>query len=251
MILDLAFQWLHDAAIAGINTIHGPLTESPLPYPFIAGMLASVNPCGFIMLPAYAAFCSTGSPADAGKVRQIARAASMGLLVATSFIGVFLAVGVVVTMGGGAVMAWSSAAGLAAGVILTAFGVMQLIGHARVLQRWTARIRVRRRRSASGALAFGIGYAACSLGCTLPAFLVVAGTVFLGERDVLHSLTRFVAFGLGMGTVMIFVSVATAMSQQSAIRMGRPLAAFTELASNAALIVFGLYIVWFWSTRGT
>ena len=37
------------------------VTARPVPYPFGAGMLAIVNPCGFVMLPAFAAFyCTLG-----------------------------------------------------------------------------------------------------------------------------------------------------------------------------------------------
>lgn len=46
-----AYQWIG---------LFGRLVDAlPVSYAFGAGMLASVNPCGFIMLPAFAAFYLT------------------------------------------------------------------------------------------------------------------------------------------------------------------------------------------------
>src|SRR5438045_2467185 len=58
--------------------------------------------------------------------------------------------------------------------------------------------RVELRNSPGSQFLFGVGYAVCSLACTLPIFLVVAGSA-LAAHGVVGAAAQFVAYALGMG----------------------------------------------------
>jgi hypothetical protein len=49
------------ARVSGVFLSLG--TKAPFGYAFVAGMVASVNPCGFVLLPAYIAYYLGGDPA--------------------------------------------------------------------------------------------------------------------------------------------------------------------------------------------
>lgn len=245
-IFETSYQW----AMIWIGALSHVLGVLPLPYALMAGMLATVNPCGFVMLPAYAAFYSTVDTGPLMPGRQALRAVWMGLLVTVAFVGVFTISGVIITIGGRALMHWAGWAGVVIGVLLAALGSYQLITRRSLFASLTSGIRVKRSRTTGGVLLFGAGYATCSLGCTLPAFLVVAGSVFLGDRDFGSSLVRFVQFGLGMGIVFTVTSVLVTLARGQVMRLARPILPLTDIAANVLLIVAGSYVIWYWTTKG-
>lgn len=168
-----AYGWINDFARL--------VDALPVSYAFGAGMLAAVNPCGFIMLPSFAAFYLTADGAtampDAGSVRatRLGRALAMGVFVTLAFIATFGAAGILITIGGHALMRVAGWAGAAVGVALVALALYQLATRRALFAHVTSGVRVRRRASAQGVLAFGIAYAVASLGCTLPIFMLVVG----------------------------------------------------------------------------
>jgi len=136
---------------------------------------ASVNPCGFVLLPTYLAYY-IGDRRDAASVRQVT-----GRAVAVS-----------VTMTAGFVMLFGLAGLLASG---RAFNFTLAPRAARRLRTAT------RNLGLGGYLAYGLAYALASLGCTLPVFLSVIGTS-LQLHGLADAVGQFLLFGLGMGIVV-------------------------------------------------
>jgi cytochrome c biogenesis protein CcdA len=141
-------------------------------------------------------------------------------------------------------------AGLAVGLALAGFGLYQLVTRRSVFAGATSRGRIGRTRSPAGVVLFGAGYAVCSLGCTLPAFLIVAGSVFIGNRDFAEASTRFVEYGAGMGLVLTTVTVGIAAARASTAPTVGRLGAVVEPAANALLVLAGLYVIWYWTNNG-
>ncbi len=66
-------------------------------YSFVLGVLAAVNPCGFVMLPAYlASYVGTSEGTDQGRVARLARALAVGAAVSSGFIAVFVVIGALI-----------------------------------------------------------------------------------------------------------------------------------------------------------
>jgi cytochrome c biogenesis protein CcdA len=239
-----ATEWINLAA-QGVDTL-------PVSYAFAAGMLATLNPCGFVMLPAFAAFYLTAAGAEpqASAWLRLVRAVRMGLLVSIAFVVIFAAVGLVVTAGGRVVMQWAGWAGVTVGVALAAFGLYQLVTRRSIFASMTSTVRVRRAGTTRGVVLFGVGYAVCSLGCTLPVFLVVVGSVFVGNSDYADSVRRFVEYGAGMGVVLTAVTVAVAFARERGTRSVRRVLPYVDVAANIALMFAGSYIVWYWTGQG-
>src|SRR6266702_7108454 len=68
----LIFVETLSARISGVMLSLG--TKAPLGYAFVAGMVASVNPCGFVLLPAYPGLYLGDELGTSGGRRPIGRA---------------------------------------------------------------------------------------------------------------------------------------------------------------------------------
>lgn len=247
----VVFEGVYDQAMAGINLAHEQVRRLPVSYAFGAGMVATVNPCGFIMLPSFAAFylADGGAPSERAGGRLL-RAAQMGLLITAAFVVTFGIVGALLTAGGRAVVAWTGWAGLLIGVALAALGVVHLLWRRPLLPGAFSRVRVARSTSVGGVLLFGTAYAVVSLGCTLPIFMAVAGGVFTGDGSYIASVQQFLHYALGMGVVLTVITVGVALIREQTVRLVSRALPYVEVVGNLALIFAGSYLVWYWAVPG-
>jgi cytochrome c biogenesis protein CcdA len=85
-----------------------------------------------------------------------------------------------------------------------------------------------------------------SLSCTLPIFLVVVGSA-LTLAGLGAALLTFVAYALGMGTVLTALTVGTALFKGAVAQGLRRLVPYVERASALLLLGAGLYLVAYWA----
>lgn len=220
----------------------------PVGYAFGAGMVAAVNPCGVLLLPSLVAYYLAGS-ATAGQASaggRLGRALLLAAMATLGFVGLFGFVGAVVGAGGTALAAAFPVGGLAVGLLLTAVGAW-LVVSGRTLGvlaagRAMGRVRLAGVRSL---FLFGVAYAVCSLSCTLPIFLVVAGTA-LAAGGALAAVREFVAYGLGMGVVLTAVVLAATLFEGAAARWARLVVPYVHRLAAAFLLGAGIFITDYW-----
>ena len=109
------------------------------------------------------------------------------------------------------------------------------------------RVAVSPRRDLANMFLFGVAYAVGSLSCTLPIFLVVVGSG-LASTGVLASLVQFFGYALGMGMVVLVVTVGTAILHQAAFRWMQRLTPYVHRLSAMFLIGTGLYLIYYWAS---
>lgn len=228
-------------------------TGLPFGYAFAAGMVAAVNPCGFALLPAYLGLYLGTERSAEDLPRRLLRAAAIGLIVSASFVILFGAVGIVVTATTAGVMRYFPWIGLLVGFALVAAGAAMLGGFSPYLgiaDRLGDRAGASARRGgAAGYAAYGVAYAAGSLGCTLPIFLsvVAAGMTTSGPAG---ALLQFVLYGLGMGSVLAVLTLAAAVAGHGAVRKVRRVGAYLQPIGALVLLLAGGYLVYYWLTSG-
>lgn len=152
--------------------------EIPFALAFTAGLVATVNPCGFAMLPAYLAyFMGTEDQGRTHGPRTVGRGLVVGGVVSAGFLTVFGVAGVLITLGVQAVVGALPWAAMVVGVAVALLGVAMLAG----LEPASSLPKLASggpSRGLGGVYVFGLSYAVASLSCTLPIFLVVvAGTI--------------------------------------------------------------------------
>jgi cytochrome c biogenesis protein CcdA len=209
----------------------------------VAGALATVNPCGFPMLPAFLSFYAGADEGALPRVStRVAQGLVVGLLVTAGFLGVFALVGLPVSYGVGVVADAVPWTGLVLGGLLAAAGLLVLAGghlgtHVPGLRRAPSG------RGAGAMLLFGVGYGIASLACTLPVFLTVLGASLAGAAPLL----AFAAYGAGMALVLMSLALAAALLREGIARFLRRLLPYTERIAGALLVVAGAYLVYYWA----
>jgi len=213
-------------------------------FAFIAGVITTANPCAFALLPAYLAHRIRPHENDGHNQPTIGllKAMTVGLATTSGFIAVFIIVGIGLAAGGNWLMTVQPWAGVVTGIIMAGFGLAVLLGH---------HIRIplpnikpaQNSDSIKGDFIFGVGYGIASISCTLPIFLSVTGTAVTGSYFA--STLTFTAYAIGMGTVLMSLSIMAAYARSGLARNMRKLAPFVNTTSGIILILSGTYLSYF------
>lgn len=213
---------------------------------FTAGLVATVNPCGFAMLPAYLGyFLGVDQEEEQATVTAVGRALRTGLVVSSGFLLVFGIAGAAIVAGVRSLTTLLPWVALVVGVGLVGLGIALLRG--RYLTIRLPSIRGKKDRTNGSLFVFGISYAVASLSCTLPIFLSLVATTFT-QTTFLAGFAAFVAYGLGMSLVLIGITVALALGKDTLVRRLRGAAPYMNRISGTIMILAGGFIVWYWAT---
>ena len=229
---------------------------APLGFAFAAGMAAAFNPCGFAMLPAYMGLYLGTNDADEGRtnpLQQVGRALLIGGAVTAGFVVLFGVAGTIIGLGARSVVSdilpWL---GLSIGIVLAIAGSWLLSGgklYTAFAARAAAHMGNPGQSNARGYFLFGLSYGTASLSCTLPIFLSVIGTTF-AVSSIGTSLGQFLLYALGMGLVIIALTVGMALFKGTMVGLLRKVIPYIEPVGSWLMIVAGSYIVFYWLTIG-
>jgi cytochrome c biogenesis protein CcdA len=226
------------------------MIDAPLALAFAAGLVATVNPCGFAMLPAYLSyFVGTGEENET-RVVAMQRALYVGGIVSLGFLVVFGLTGVLISAGTagfqGAITSGIPWVALVVGAAIVILGVAMLRGYELTVRLPKAK-RARKGKGTGSVFAFGVSYALASLSCTLPVFLSVVA-LQVQRTDFVSGVATFIAYGLGMSMLLVGVTIAIGLGQHSLVGWLRRSVRYINRVSGFVLILAGSYIVWFWGT---
>ncbi len=219
------------------------MIDAPLAYAFGVGMVATVNPCGFAMLPAYLSFFLGLEGADADARANLLRALAVGATMTAGFLLVFGVLGIVLDSFISSIESWLPWVTIVLGLALLPLGVMLLRGRSLTL-RLPLPNRGTSDRQLLSVFLFGISYALVSLSCTIPLFIAVVSTTFTSSNFV-SGLATFVAYALGMGVVLIALTVALALARQSLVHSVRRVLPYVYQVSGVLLLVAGVYVAYY------
>lgn len=230
------------------------MIEAPLLLAFAAGLVATLNPCGFAMLPAYLSYfmgLDPGGTKPGGREpgaepesADLGSALRVGAIVSLGFLVVFGVTGLLINAGVRSIIDWIPFVALAIGVLMVVLGVAMWRGYDLSI----GLLKVRggtASRDPKSVFTFGVTYALASLSCTLPVFLSVVVGSITGASFV-AGLATYLAYGLGMSTLLIALTIAVAFAKEGVVRRLRLVLRHINRISAAFLIVAGLYIAWFW-----
>lgn len=219
------------------------MIDAPVALAFTAGLVATVNPCGFAMLPAYLSYFLGLEEGEAGS--GAVRTVGVGAVVSSGFLVVFAVVGALVTLGLRAAIDVVPWAALAIGVAIGALGVAMLAGFDPIV-RLPKVSRAGRGRTWWGVFTFGVAYAVASLSCTLPIFLAAVASV-VTRTNLASGLVAFLAYGAGMSLTLLAVTVALGAGKRSLLRWVGGVQPHLNRVAGAVLVAAGAYIVYFWA----
>ena len=229
------------------------LIDVPFVFAFSAGLMAAFNPCGAAMFPAY-----VGYQLDRSEIRNNAfsngfRAISLGMSATAGFIVVFATVGLVLAAGGRILGRFLPFAGLTIGVMVMVVGLYLVMFNRKIGIMSASRVNLGGERGVRSVFLFGIGYALASLSCALPIFLAAVGIIAgqtLSAGNLLETLIASITYGLGMGVVLVSVTVGTFFFKEAIHRWMRFMFRYIETAGNLAMVGAGAYLVYYWIIGG-
>lgn len=216
---------------------------------FGAGLLAAVNPCGFVLLPTYLMYYLglSGRPGDTStRDGAVSRALVVSLSLSAGFMSVFLIVGSISRLFTDWINQNAKYVSLVIGLALVALGVAMLFGYRLPLT--TPKLDVGGRakdRTVFSMFLFGVAYAVASIGCTIGPFSgVVLGTI--DTSGFAAGLLAILLYGGAMSLLVTSLTVSLAVAQGGLLRVLRKGMTYVETASAVVMILSGLYLAWYW-----
>jgi cytochrome c-type biogenesis protein len=216
--------------------------NGPYAFALAAGMAATVNPCGFALLPAYlSAF--VGIEHKGGRVGAVGRALTVSLALTAGFILVFGAFGLIVSPLALRLEEYLPWATIVIGVGLIGLGIALLLGHQLKLNlpRFN---KGGRDGTLPSMFLFGISYAVASLSCTIGPFLAVT-TATVRTESWISGLGVFIAYGLGMGVIIAILTVAVALAKSGVVQKFRNLLPIMNKIAGGLLLLAGAYVAYY------
>ena len=180
---------------------------------FIRGMVAAVNPCGFILLPTYLMYFLGLQGAMPGSQRAtMRRAVIVSAAVSTGFLSVFLI----------------------AGIISYNFTTPRLDAGGDGGPKQTV-----------GAMfVYGIAYAVASIGCTIGLFIA---TVFSTSRrdGFVSGVGNMLAYGAGMALLVSALTIALASANTGLLKLLRGSLQYVDRIAAFFVLLSGVYLLWY------
>lgn len=219
--------------------------EGDFAYSFILGVLAAVNPCGFILLPTYLLYY-LGSELNReieSPATTLRRGLTVGVAVSSGFIGLFLIVGIISRSFTTVIRDNAKYAALIIGIGMIAMGIAMFRGwKPPVIQ---PNMTMRKQRTWRNMFLFGIAYAVASIGCTIGLLIsVILGSV--GRHGFVSGVFSIALYGLGMGLLVTSLTIALAFTRFSLVTNLKKSFRIFDKFSAAAVALTGLYLTWYW-----
>jgi cytochrome c biogenesis protein CcdA len=252
--------WL---ALAGVS---GPAGVQ-LSLAFGAGVLSTLNPCGFALLPAYVSYTveqqvQAAPDHQPGGWSHLLRGGLLGLPLAAGFLLVFLLAGGILALGGRLLVHLFPWLAILVGVGLVLLGGWSLLTRRALEIPGLGAVATKVGSSRSGrqsaaaksetpppriwraAWVFGLGYGLSSLGCTLPVFLLVIGTASTAN-GVGGAALVLASYAVGMALVLLAVALAATQVGDLLRSTVFPLLRWVQPLAALLLIAAGGYIVFY------
>jgi len=219
--------------------------DGRLPLSFTSGLLAAINPCGFVLLPTYLMFFLGMENLRPGAERTtIRRALAVSLSVSAGFLSVFIVLGIIAKWATNSFLDTMPYISLVIGAALIVLGVAMIFGYR--LPFTAPKMDIGERdRSVVSMFVFGIAYAVASFGCTLGPF---SGTVLgaISTDGIATGIAAIALYGLGMALLVTALTVTLAVANTALLRFLRKGMQWFEYIAGVFVLLTGIYLTYYW-----
>jgi cytochrome c-type biogenesis protein len=219
------------------------VSTAALAFALVAGAVAAFNPCGFALLPAYLGLL-VADEAPGGRAAAMRRAAQFAAGMSVGFVAVFGLVGAVLAPLALSIERYLPIVTVVMGVVLVGLGGWLLSGRQLGIRGLAGHGSAPTAASWWSQIGYGVSFALASLSCTIAPFLAVtAGALSTG--GALGVASAFLAYALGMGIVVLVLSLAVVTARTSMVGSMRRVGALISRGSGVLLVVAGAYVAWY------
>ena len=211
---------------------------------FGSGLLAAVNPCGFVLLPTYLMYFLGVSGRPGTQRATVRRALLVSAALSAGFMTIFIIVGGVSRLFTDWLNQNAKYVSLLIGLALVILGIAMLFGYR--LPFSTPKLETGKRdQTVASMYVFGLAYAIASIGCTIGPFsATVLGTI--DTDGFFQGIIAIILYGLAMSLLITTLTVTLALAQGGLLKSLRIGMTYVEIASAVIMILSGLYLTWYW-----
>ena len=213
---------------------------------FVSGMLAAVNPCGFVLLPTYLMYFLGLQGEQASVLTQretLRRALTVSASVSLGFMAVFVMAAAVANY----FTSWLTENAKYAtgffGVALLVLGGAMLFGYKLPFMN-PQRLQGEKDQTFMSMFVYGVAYAIASLGCTI-GFFISAVFATSQRSGVLDGVRNGVAYAVGMAVLVGGLTVALAFANTGLLRFLRSGLQYMDRIAAAFVLLSGVYLLWY------
>ena len=227
------------------------LSAGPLALALTAGVIVAFNPCGFAMLPAYMGYFVGNAAVDGDRplAYRLVRAAKVSGVVTLGFVTVYGTLGLLASQLLSQVKQAVPFVSIGVGIALALLGATMLRGYEPKLSFLKVGA-IDQGKGLRSIYVFGLSYAVVSLSCGFAGFSgVVVST--LRDGSIFGAATTYLTFSAGMGLVLMVLTLAAALAQQTVARTMKRALPYVNRVSGLFLVIAGTYVAYYgyWSYR--
>ncbi|MSY47612.1 MAG: hypothetical protein F2644_02870, partial [Actinobacteria bacterium] len=218
--------------------------EGNFAYSFILGVLAAVNPCGFVLLPTYLIFfLGTREETELTTSERMRRALVVSSGISIGFLAIFFVIGVISRLFTQWIELNAKYASLAIGIVL-------VIGGARMLTGWTPKFALPQiggvqTKTFRATVIYGVAYAVASIGCTI-GFLTTAVFGSIALHGFISGVFSILLYGLGMAMLVTALTVSLAFAKTGIVTMIKNRLHIVQRLGAIFVTITGIYLVLYW-----
>jgi cytochrome c-type biogenesis protein len=218
--------------------------EGNFAYSFILGVLAAVNPCGFVLLPTYLIFfLGTREETELTTSERMRRALVVSSGISIGFLAIFFVIGVISRLFTQWIELNAKYASLAIGIVL-------VIGGARMLTGWTPKFAIPQiggvqTKTFRATVIYGVAYAVASIGCTI-GFLTTAVFGSIALHGFISGVFSILLYGLGMAMLVTALTVSLAFAKTGIVTMIKNRIHIVQRLGAIFVTITGIYLVLYW-----
>ncbi len=220
--------------------------EGYFAFSFTLGIFAAVNPCGFVMLPAYLMYFLGLEGSRPGSQRaSLQRALLVSAATSAGFISIFVIVGIISRLFTTVIEENAKYAGFVIGIALVVLGCFLLAGWKPPFASPKIAVGTERKQTFASMFGFGVAYAVASIGCTIASLVtLVLGT--FSTRGFASGVISVVLYGVGMALVVTALTVTLAFASGGLLRVLRRSMRYMDRVAAVFVMATGFYLTWYW-----
>ena len=246
----LVFNILELSRLSTLNLVKVD-SVLPLGFSFVSGMLATVNPCGFVMLPVYISMFLSSKERQVNQsnfVYKLLNIFKISISLGLGFLIIFGAVGLAVT--GGLlfiqpILSWLSTL---IGFFLVGLGIYTFSGKSLYLsfpQKLSYKINISQDSKFKSIFLYGLSYGIASISCTLPLFIALISNA-INSGGLTNGIKQFISYSLGMTSVILVITLFASFIKNFSLLKKTSLTKFYQYPAGLIITLVGMYLIIYW-----
>ena len=246
----LVFNILELSRLSTINLVKVD-SVLPLSFSFVSGMLATVNPCGFVMLPVYISMFLSSKEKDVKKsnfvikflnIFQISISLGLGFLIIFGAVGLAITAGLLFIQ---PILSWLS---ILIGFFLVGLGIYTFSGknlYFSFPQKLSYKINISQDSKFKNFFLYGLSYGIASISCTLPLFIALISNA-INSGGLTNGIKQFISYSLGMTSVILIITLFASFIKNFSFLKKTSLTKFYQYPAGLIITLVGMYLIIYW-----